>query len=92
MSLQRLAILIAGGSMVVAVGRHVADRDWWWAMADVIAIVFFIWLYVWVEEREMRRGHRTTAANCKWFIGDNGWVDWGTCIPCEEAKRDVDAR
>lgn len=42
--------------------------------------------------RREKKLHRTTAYNCKFWIGDNDPVDWGECTLCLPDPADAENR
>lgn len=43
----------------------------------------------WWQERRERPAHRETAFNCRYWIGDNGFVDEGECPLCPPWQPDA---
>jgi hypothetical protein len=85
--MERFFLTVSGTLIGVALIRHINNHEWVWAVVDVLSIALLWWVDGYQQQREMRAGHRTTAANCRYWTGDRSPVDWGTCTKCEEAKQ-----
>jgi hypothetical protein len=74
-------VLIFGPWVPIGEPMSLAGR----VMSGTVGLVLLLggaWVRGVRREVEAKAGHRTTAYNCQWWIGDNAPVDRGSCPKC----------